>query len=191
MRKKLFLSVLLAISILAVTDAWAGDIHPALEKKLQKLTPGEKLAVIVELNEQVSFSSILSSFPGTTRKHRVQTVVHALQEVADRHQGPLRRYLKIQKARGAAKRIIPFWVFNGIAVTATEPLIRRLAARSDVLEVRLDSIIPLPSPFPAGSSEPGLTHEWNIQLIRAPEVWALDPNYNGAGSVVGIFEPMG
>ena len=57
-----------------------------------------------------------------------------------------------------------------------------------MLEVRLDSIIPLPSPFPSGSSEPGLTHEWNIQLIRAPEVWALDPNYNGAGSVVGIFD---
>jgi subtilisin family serine protease/subtilase family serine protease len=188
MRKKIFFSVLLAISILALTDAWAGDIHPALEKKLQKLTPGEKLAVIVELKEQLRFSSVLSSLPGIARRQRAHTIVHALQEMADRHQGPLRAYLKIQKAKGEAKRIIPFWVFNGMAVTATEPLIRQLAARPDVSEVRLDSIIPLPSPFPAAPNEPGLTHEWNIEHIRAPEVWALDPDYNGSGSVVGIFD---
>ncbi len=188
MRKKIVISILMIISFLVMGNVWAGDIHPALEKKLQKLTPGEKLAVIVELKEQARLSSILSSLPGRTRRLRAQTVVNSLREVADRHQGALRGYLNAQRAKGTAKRIIPFWIFNGMAVTATEPLIRQLAARPDVWEVRLDSIIPLPSPFPAGPSEPSLPYEWNIELIRAPEVWTLDPDYNGEGSVVGIFD---
>jgi subtilase family serine protease len=188
MRKKLFISVLMVIIFLMMADAWAGEIHPALEKKLQKLSPGEKIAVIIELKEQARFSSVLSRLPGRTRSQRVQAIVHALREVADRRQGPLREYLNSQKAKGAVKRVIPFWVFNGMAVTATEPLIRQLAARPEVWEIRLDSIIPLPSPFPAGPNEPSLDYEWNIERIRAPEVWALDPDYNGAGSVVGIFD---
>ncbi|UCE42255.1 MAG: S8 family serine peptidase, partial [Candidatus Aminicenantes bacterium] len=188
MRKKLFISILMVFIFLVITNAWAGDIHPALEKKLQKLAPGEKLAVIVELQEQAKLYSVLSRLPDRTRRQRMQAVVQALRDVADRRQGSLRTFLKAQKKRGAVKRIIPFWIFNGMAVTATEPLIRQLAARPEVWEVRLDSIIPLPSPFPAGPNEPSPPHEWNIELIRAPEVWALDPDYNGAGSIVGIFD---
>jgi subtilase family serine protease/subtilisin family serine protease len=188
MRKKIFFSVLLIISFLVVTEVWAGDIHPALEKRLQKLKPGEKLAVIIELREQARLSTVLTSLPGKSRGQRVREVVQALQEVSNRSQGSLREFLEIQTAKGEAGRVIPFWIFNGMAVKATEPLIRKLAARPEVWEVRLDSIIPLPSPIPAGPTEPSQTFEWNIELIGAPEVWALDQDYNGAGSVVGIFD---
>ncbi len=180
---------MLAVFILmAAGDIWAGDVHPSLEKRLQKLTPGEKLAVIVELKEQVRHDRILSIMSGRTRRQRAHAVVHALRDMADRHQEPLRKYLNKQIEGGKAERVIPFWVFNGIAVTATEPLIRHLAARHEVQEIRLDSLIPLPSPLPAGDNQPSSTYEWNIEQTGAPEVWALDPDYNGTGSVIGSFD---
>jgi subtilase family serine protease len=188
MQKKSIIVVLAIFLFLAMTDAWAGDIHPALEKRLQQLTPGEKLAVIIELKDQARLTSVLSRLPGRNRLQRLHAVVHALRDKANRRQGPLRAYLNMQRAKGAAERVIPFWIFNGMAVKATEPLIRQLATRPEVLEVRLDTIIPLPSPFPAGPNDPSPDYEWNIEHIRAPEVWALDPDYNGAGCVVGIFD---
>jgi subtilase family serine protease len=189
MQKKLFASVITVFLLfLASAEVWAGDVHPNLEKRLQKLTPGEKLAVIVELKEQVRHERILSIMSGRTRRQRARDIVYALRDVAEQSQGPLRNYLKKQIEGGAAERVIPFWIFNGIAVTASEPLIRSLASRPDVQEIRLDSIIPLPSPFPTGDNQPSQTYEWNIQLIRAPEVWALDPDYNGVGAVIGSFD---
>jgi subtilisin family serine protease len=188
MQKKIYISVLTVIILLLSAHAWAGEVHHTLEKRLQKLTPGEKLAVLVELKEQVRPDRVLSRMPGRTRRQKARAVVYALRDVADQHQRPLREFLKKQIARGAAERVIPFWIFNGIAVTATEPLIRDLVTRPDVLEVRLDSMIPLPSPFPAGPNEPSLTTEWNIEHIRAPEVWALNPDYNGTGAVIGSFD---
>jgi subtilisin family serine protease len=188
MQKKIFVSVLTVIILLVSAHALAGEVHPTLEKRLQKLTPGEKLAVIVELKEQVRLDRVLSRMPDRTRRLKARTVVYALRDVADQHQRPLREFLKKQMETGAAERVISFWIFNGIAVTATKPLILSLADRPDVLEVRLDSIIPLPSPIPAEANEPSGTAEWNIERIRAPEVWALNPDYNGAGAVIGSFD---
>ncbi len=180
--------VLLGIIFLGSARTQIGRIHPALEEKLQKLAPGEKLSVIVELTEQEKPQDIISTIPGAKRKDRAREVVKALKNLAELHQGPLRAHLKQQEASGSARRVIPYWIFNGMAVTATGPVIRNLAARSDVKEVRLDGLIPLPSPNPAAANEPASASEWNIARIRAPEVWEMSPAYNGTGAVIGSFD---
>jgi subtilisin family serine protease len=75
-------------------------------------------------------------------------------------------------------------------VTAAEPLIRDLASRPEVREIRLDVRIPVPSLLSTKEavSSPPPVAEWNIDRVRAPEVWALAPAYNGAGTVVGSFD---
>ena len=89
------------------------------------------------------------------------------------------------------RQVVPFWVINGLSVTATEAVVRQLAARADVKEIRVDRTIRGPRPLqPAAGPAPATseTSEWNIDLIRAPEVWALHPDYTGVGSVVGSFD---
>ena len=186
MKKYLVLIVLAAI--LAGAQNRPDRIHPALEQRLQKMAPGEKLAVIVELDTQAKPSAVISRMPGATRRAKTRVVVEALRSMADQHQGPLREHLQKLQAAGAAERIIPFWVFNGFAVTATEPIIRSLASRPDVREVRLDVKIPVPSLSAARKAAPPPVTEWNLEQIRAPEVWALNPVYNGAGTVIGSFD---
>ena len=174
--------------LLVSSEVRSGDIHPSLEKKLQSLANGEKLAVIVELKEQADLDKVLKSMPGSSRKQRARAVANALKDVSDKSQQSLREYLKKQKAAGAVKSFNPLWVFNGVALTADEPLIRKLEKRHDVLEVRLDMEIPLPSPFPASAGASSSSSEWNIALIRAPQVWALNSAYDGTGAVIGSFD---
>ncbi|MGH7326684.1 MAG: S8 family serine peptidase, partial [Candidatus Rokuibacteriota bacterium] len=111
-------------------------------------------------------------------------------DVANQHQGSIRALLVREQSLGNVQRAVPFWVINGLAVTATERVIRGLAARSDVWEVRPDRAIRAPRPIrPAATPGPSpFVSEWNIAQIRAPEVWALDPSYTGVGSVVGSFD---
>ena len=196
MKKRLHLSffhiVLSVLILLAVFLAGAQNrpdrLYPALEQRLQKLAPGEKLAVIVELDTQAKPLAVVSRMRGATRRAKARAVVEALRSMADQHQGPLREHLQKQRAEGAAERIIPFWVFNGFAVTATEPLIRSLASRPEVREIRLDVQIPVPSLSAARNAGPSPVTEWNLEQVRAPEVWALNPAYNGSGTVIGSFD---
>lgn len=166
----------------------AGRIHFTLEEKLAKLHAGEKLAVIVELTEQARLSEIVAKLPGARSKERARAVVGELRSLAERHQARLRAELLQELRSGAAERVIPFWIFNGLAVRAEAPLIRRLASLPEVKEVRLDVRVPLPTPIPAAAKEGAQGSEWNIALIRAPEVWTLNSAYNGSGAVIGSFD---
>ena len=189
MKKQLSILVLVYVIIMTIgAQAPNGRIHPVLEQRLQKLAPGEKLAVIVELNEQARPAEVISRMRGAGRGQKAWAVISALRNVADKHQGPLKAHLKQRESMGAAERIKSFWIFNGFAATAPESTIRELASRPDVKEVRLDVRIPLPSLLHASRGAASVLSEWNIQTVRAPEVWGLDPAYNGTGTVVGSFD---
>jgi subtilisin family serine protease/uncharacterized membrane protein len=171
----------------SAADAGAGRLHRDLETRLREAPPGESFAVIVEMKEQLPAAALMADMPKAPRNARAKALVRALRERAQRGQGALKAELAQQHALGAVKHLRAFWIFNGFALTAREPLLRRLAARDDVLEVRLDREI-LPPPRPA-SAEPGLADtEWNIAMVRAPEVWTSDPPYDGSGVVVGSFD---
>jgi subtilisin family serine protease/subtilase family serine protease len=176
-------------AFLAGSQDRPGRLSPSLEQKLQQLAPGEKLPVIIELDTQAKPSQVVSKMAGASRPAKAQAVVEALKSVAEQSQPPLLEYLRKEEAAGAVERIISYWVFNGVAVTATEPLIRELASRPEVREIRPDVRIPVPSLLSTGKAAPSPpVAEWNINKVRAPEVWALNPAYNGSGTVVGSFD---
>ena len=198
MKKRLCLSpVRIALFALVLFGAFlagsedpAGRLSPALEQKLQQLALGEKVAVIVEMTQQARPSLVVSKMPGASRRAKARAVVEALRSVADQTQPSLREFLQKQRPAGAADRVVPYWVFNGFAVTASEPLIRSLASRPEVHEIRLDVRIPIPSLLSArvAAASPPPVAEWNLEKVRAPEVWALNPAYNGTGAVIGSFD---
>jgi large repetitive protein len=186
-RRSIALTVLVAVALLGTGLAWAGRLHPDVAAKLATLPPGGRLAVIVELTDQED--PRLAAAPHRGKRAKLRAVVDALRDKANRTQGPLRSLLASEQAAGRAHRLLPLWIKNGLAVTTTEGVIRALAARADVREVRLDRVIPLPTPVPA-DAQPAVTEvsEWNLDVIRAPDVWAIDPAYTGVGSVVGSFD---
>ena len=90
------------------------------------------------------------------------------------------------KAQGVAYR--SFWAANMLVVTGNRALVDALAARADV--ARLESNRPfkgIDDPTDAAHASPSNgspgTVEWNVQNVRAPQVWAM--GYTGQGIVIG------
>lgn len=165
------------------TRASAGARHSAFTpdtgRALHTLPPGAMMRVIVHLDERAELEAVA----GARQTARVIAALHAHAEGA---QAPLRDWLRLREAEGNARNITPFWVFNGLAVTATREVILEIAARPEVARVSLDEVI---SASPRFSQTPdadaGAIGE-NLALIGAPEAWAR--GITGEGVVVAVLD---
>lgn len=148
-----------------------------LQNTLAEMQADQMITVIVTLNEQADLSFI----PGATRAARLTGIIRALQAVSEQSQASLRFLIDQYRGQGKAADVVPFWVFNGLSVTATAEVIQELAARSDVMSVTPDQIDIEPS-APLSTSIP----EANISAIHANELWSL--GFTGQGVVVAAMD---
>lgn len=171
---------------LGVARAQAGYLEPGLESRLQHLPQGERLTVIVHLAERADFEKTTKGIVGRNKAERSKRVIEVLQAIARESQRDILSYLENKQATEEVERIRSFWVFNGLAASATKEIIYELAARDDVDWISQNRPIPLPELLPGKQIPTIEVAEWNIQKIRAPEVWDL--GYDGTGIVVGSFD---
>jgi len=153
------------------------EVHPAVSAALASSSTAEMHTVIVTLREQADLSQI----PATGRARRQEQVIRALQARASSTQRGLRQYLALESAQGRAGRIHPFWVFNGLSITATAEVIEAVAARSEVASITPDEIDVRPL-----SVQAQVAPETNLEAIQAPDLWAL--GYQGQGIVVASVD---
>jgi serine protease AprX len=152
----------------------AGDkIAAGLQTEIAGLAPGAMTTAIVTLVDQADLSRI----PGAGRAARQQGVIRALQAQATASQAQIRAFLRARQAQGLVSSSIPFWIRNGLSVTATASVFQELAARADVATITPDAISIVSAGSPA---------EPNIGWINAPALWAL--GYTGQGVVVANLD---
>lgn len=155
----------------------AEKIAPELEAAMAQQAPAEMTTVIVSLVEQVDLSLI----PGASRAARLQGVIRALQEVSARSQRSIRSYLEAAVGQGKAAEVTPFWIFNGLSLSADADTILALAQMPEVASITPDQIDVQPSaPLALGSPEP------NLSVINAPALWGL--GLTGQGVVVASLD---
>src|SRR5689334_16338543 len=175
--------------LLAGLAASAGRVNPSLEAQLKGKPSGELVPIIIELEDRANPSAAANGVDRRDRHGRARAVVRALRDVAEKSQKPVIAAIASERAQGNAGDVKSFFIFNGLATKANEQAIRRLAARNDVREVRFDRKIAPPrlkvTDTPVG---PDTAIYWNIDKVRAAEVWALNPGYDGTGVVVGSFD---
>lgn len=171
MKKSLFVLMVSALLASLPAPAVRGEaIDPALRSALQSLAPDGELPVIVTLADRVD----VDLYQGGDRKARRTELVRALKEKADATQKPLRAFL----AEKGARRIVPLWIANGLAVSARADVIEELSRRPGVESVRLDATVAAPVETFGTAALP----EWNLAMVHAPELWSL--GYTGGGVVV-------
>ncbi len=78
-----------------------------------------------------------------------------------------------------------FWIYNGFCLKATKPVVLALASRSEVDFVNGGEAGKIESPSGYGAP-PSRQIEWNIERVRAHQVWSN--GYTGNGIVVCIFD---
>jgi subtilisin family serine protease len=151
-------------------------IDPLLQAELQSAQPGQMVTAIVTLKEQLDLRSI----GGIDRAGRQEAVIRALLAKANASQVSLTGLLQTRRSLGSVSQITPFWVFNGLSVTATADVFQELASRPDVLKITPDDIQLVPL------SPPAAPPEQNLSVINAPALWSL--GWQGQGVVIGVMD---
>jgi bacillopeptidase F len=158
---------------LAASTVQAGVIEDDLQ---QAMLAGEDVTFIVQFSDQID----PSTFPGKGKGKGVElaSMLWALRNQADLSQADAVALLKDK----GAKRLVQLWSINALAATASPKAIEALSSLPGVDSIKLDGILAAPSPELAAAATP----EWNLDSIRAPELW--NAGYNGAGTVVANMD---
>lgn len=152
-------------------------IAPQVQKVLDSVGPEDMHTVIVLLKEQVS----MDAPPDLDRSARLKYLLQTLQADADRAQRDIREWLEGRRAEGQVEQIVPFWIFNGLAVTATQDVILEMAERPEVARIEPNEVFQAPDALTVSSpSQP------NLSLINVPALWDL--GFYGQGVVVAIMD---
>ncbi|MCP3869625.1 MAG: S8 family serine peptidase [Gammaproteobacteria bacterium] len=168
----LLLSALLLFLTAAVVEA--GDIAPQLQEVLDTAAPQEEVAVIIQLKEQLD----RKQFKKLKKKLRRHRLLKELKKKAATNQASLRAYLNNQ----GGKKLRSLWIINGVAVKAKPSVIRKLAKRPEVLEVRLDKPVPLVNDAVTASA----AAQWNLAMLGTDALWAQ--GYHGQGVVIASMD---
>ncbi len=160
---------------------YSPKLDPQVQTILAGMQPAAMTTVIVTLAQQADVGAV----KGRSRAERQRGVITALRDHASITQRGLRALLETRRSQGRVSRILPFWVFNGLAVTATPDVIRELAAHPDVFSITPDeiSIVPVAESVSAAASNPPSP---NLTLINAPALWSM--GYFGQGVVVANLD---
>lgn len=152
-------------------------VSPELRVVLSQIKPDEQLAVIVTFEKQASLETV----QGRTRLERQGKAIGLLKAQARTSQKGLLSLLQKRAAEGKAADIIPYWIFNGIAVKATPEVIEAMSNYPGVLHILPDRTFPAPQ----AAEEIGPLQD-NLSAAKAEALWEL--GYQGQGIVVANMD---
>ncbi len=152
-------------------------VDPRVRSEMAALPEGEMMTVIVTLHDQADLDQI----QGASRAASQEGIIRALQAKSYASQKDLRNALALEGARGNVSHYAPFWIFNGLSVTATSDVINQLATTEGVASITPDDIEVIPA-APLAQIAP----ETNLSAVNAPALWTL--GYYGQGVVVANLD---
>lgn len=180
-------AVFLSLQLLGLNagglSAWGGELDPGLEVILKSTSPQQEVSVLVYLTDQVNLTTINEEMAGqnATAQRTHETVVSALQVLAETTQKDIIAYLSARKKEGKVKDFESFWITNAVRVDAEKAEIERIAERRDVARIYYNYEVELVEPVEIKRHIGGAVTsvEIGVEAVRAPEVWAVGATGSG------------
>jgi serine protease AprX len=166
--------ILLVLGWMSGAGAHAASIGMDLAAELAARGPQDEITIIATLTDRVT----PRLYERADRSQRDTRLVEALRQKAAATQATHRVFLH----NNGARQFRELWVINGFAVTARASVIRQLASRPGIELIRLDSTLEAPVTTSGSAAPP----EWNLNAVRAPELWSL--GFTGSGVVVANMD---
>ncbi|MGW5850237.1 S8 family serine peptidase [Streptomyces sp. NPDC055254] len=101
-----------------------------------------------------------------TRAAKAETVLRTKKDHAARSQAEVVKALK-----GADAEYTSYWIVNAVRVVGGDKLAGTLAQRPEVSRITADDKVDLPKPADGTREAAADAVEWNIDRIKAPQVW--------------------
>ena len=182
----------------------ASKMDEALLSQLRNAPTDEHITAIVRLGGQADLS-FADQFNDQAQKGAY--VVARLQAFANQSQADLRLALDAAQRQSHISHYRPFFIFNGLAITAQPATLWQIALRHDVESVTANHTYQLDSShYSVNSEQASVNHEqsftidnsqltihnslapeWNIVQINADDVWAQH-NITGTGVLVANMD---
>ena len=154
--------------------AWS-RMSPDLQELIQNRSQEEPVAVIVVFADSADFRL---APPEGNRARRRAAMIRSLRSAAEKNQQNLRPFLR---SRGV-KKMRSLWLINGMAVSVSPEVLRRMADMPGVAEVRRDRRYDKDELLMQAAAPP----ERNLSQVGAPTLWNLDQF--GQGITIGLMD---
>jgi bacillopeptidase F len=141
---------------------------------LERLGPDDAVSVIVRFAGEPE----LRRREGETQSSRRVRLVQELKTATASD----RRAVEPVLRDPSVTRRIELWAIHGLALTAGPDVIRDLATDPRVTRISLDGVVAAPRSLAADAAAP----EWNLEMVRVPELWAS--GHTGEGVVVAVVD---
>ncbi|MFD3873397.1 S8 family serine peptidase [Streptomyces sp. NPDC058623] len=162
-----------------------GPVPSAAERKIEpklrtQLDESAKAVFWVYLD---SAADLTAAGKQQTRAAKAETVLRLKKDHAARSQAEV-----VKALAGAKAEYTSYWIVNAVRVVGSQKLAGTLAQRPEVSRIDADDKVTLPEPT-EGHREKALADavEWNIDRIKAPQVWERT-GVRGEGIVVANID---
>ncbi|MEU9888626.1 S8 family serine peptidase [Sphaerisporangium sp. NPDC051011] len=143
------------------------------------LSADDKATFWVRLKSNADLSA---AHRATTKTQKAQQVYKAKTEIATSSQANLRKLLT-----SAGVDFTPFWISNAVQVTGDAKLAGEIANLAEVKSIEPTHVTKLPDPIPGRPVAQVNAVEWNIDRVKAPQVWS-ELGTRGEGIVVANID---
>ncbi len=168
------LCCLILLLVLIPSQLWSAPLSARLQSVLT--TAVEPVSVIVRLKSMDARARV----QGMSKKSARRTLVAELKQQATQSQGALIDFLRQQGVTDPKS----LWLINGLAFSASPQLIAQIQSWPGVELISVNQTVQRPVVTPAAVA----SFEWNIDMIGAPQLWALSPPIDGTGVVVASLD---
>lgn len=168
--------LLFILALLLPTCAKGAVLSQALEKRLQRADPEERIPVIAKFGGS-PLPEALTLLP---ERQRRKPMIQLLRQRAQEARREAESFLEAV----AARRIKWLWISNAVSFSAPPHVIREALNIPGVQRIMLDARLSVPETAQAPDGVP----EWNIEAIGAPVLWHLGPGFTGKGITVAAVD---
>lgn len=149
----------------------------------------EKADVQQIAKEMKQKASLQNQSAYETKLKQRSAVVSELRAIAYETQRDVITLLEQKKETGEVEHFRPYYIVNGIAVTATKEVAEEIANYSEVEKILKDEIRQLHKTTRTNEKPPKSNDEdieWNVERVKAPEAW--EKGIDGSGVVVATID---
>ncbi len=180
---------------LPVADSAA--LSPSLLKALSSASPTSLLPILIQWKTQPYDQLIAARLPSasartpTARLQQRTQVIQLLQDNANLQSAQLQIAIAAADQQGQASQVTAYWISPILSAQATPALIQTLSQRPDVVQIRLDTPLPLTQiPFtsaPSASSPLSAALPWDLSLMQV-DLAQSALHLDGTGVVVANID---
>nr|WP_304608895.1 S8 family peptidase [Planomicrobium sp. YIM 101495] len=169
------------------------------DRLLTNFKDEEKVTFLVKFKEKGETEKVAASAKKAAEKAGLSAqrsklaqrsaVVSELKATSLEEQQSVLAFLEAEEAKGNVEDIEPYYIVNGMAVTATKEIAEKIAGFAEVEKVLANEtrqLFTTKTPDAVSPESQVANVEWNVERVKAPDVW--DMGIDGSGTVVASID---